>query len=73
MVCRLIGFAVVVLKLVMFKVCETTGISRIEFFNFFSIESVNAPVRPTKSAVFYGSLMHIPLKICLPPASEKFL
>ena len=68
MVCRLTGFAVVVLKLVMFKVCETTGISRIEFFNFFSIERVNAPVRPTKSAVFYGSLMHISLKICLPPA-----
>ena len=40
MVCRLIDFALVVLKLLMFKVCVTIGISKIEFFNFSGIERV---------------------------------
>ena len=41
MVCRLIDIALVVLKLLMFKVCEIIGISKIEFFNFFGNERVN--------------------------------
>ena len=35
MVCRLIDFALVVLKLLMFKVCVIICISNIEIFNFF--------------------------------------
>ena len=34
MVCRLIDFALVALKLLMFKVDEIIGIPKIEFFNF---------------------------------------
>ena len=34
MVCRLIKFALLVLKLLMLKVCVIIGISKIEFFNF---------------------------------------
>ena len=34
-VCRLIDFAFVVLKLLMFKFCGITGNSKIEFFQFF--------------------------------------
>ena len=41
MVCRLIDIALVVLKLLMFKVCEIIGISKIEFFNFLGNERVN--------------------------------
>ena len=40
MVCRLIDFALVVLKLLMFKVCGIIGISKIEFFNFSGTERV---------------------------------
>ena len=40
MVCRLIDFALVVLKLLMFKVCVIIGILKIEFFNFSGTESV---------------------------------
>ena len=40
MVCRLIDFALVVLKLLMFKFCVTIGISKIEFFNFSGTERV---------------------------------
>ena len=40
MVFRLIDFALVVLKLRMFKVCGITGISKIEFFNLFRTERV---------------------------------
>ena len=40
MVCRLIGFSLVVLKLLELKVCEITGISKIEFLNFSDTESV---------------------------------
>ena len=38
MVCRLIDFALVVLKLLMFKVCVIIGISKIEIFNFSGTE-----------------------------------
>ena len=37
MICRLIDVALVVLKLLMFKVCVIIGISRIEFFRYFFI------------------------------------
>ena len=40
MVCRLIEFALVVLKLLMFKVFAIIGISKIEFFNFSGTERV---------------------------------
>ena len=40
MVCRLIDFALVVLKLLMFKVCGIIGISKTEFFNFSGTERV---------------------------------
>ena len=40
MVCRLMGFALVVLKLLMFKVCVIIGISKIEFFIFSRSERV---------------------------------
>ena len=41
MVCKLIDFASVFLKLLMFKVCGINGISKIEFFNFTGTERVN--------------------------------
>ena len=41
MVCRLIDFALLVLKLLMFKVCVIIGISKMEFFNFSGTERVN--------------------------------
>ena len=40
MVCRSIDFALVVLKLMMFKVCVIIDISKIEFFNFSGTEKV---------------------------------
>ena len=39
-VCRLINVALVVLKLLMFKVCVIIGISEIEIFNFSGTERV---------------------------------
>ena len=41
MVCKLIGFELVVFKLLMFKICGIIGISKIEFLNFFGTENVN--------------------------------
>ena len=41
MVCSLIDFALVVLKLLIFKVCGITGIIKIEFSNIFATERVN--------------------------------
>ena len=41
MVCRSIDFALVVPKLLIFKVCVIIGISKIEFFDFFGIERAN--------------------------------
>ena len=43
MVRRLIGFAFVVLKLLMFKVCGIIGISKIEFFHFSDTGWVSVP------------------------------
>ena len=40
MMCRLIGSALVVFKLLMFKVCVIIGISKIKFFNFSGTERV---------------------------------
>ena len=40
MVCRLMDFALVVLKLLMFKVFAIIGFSKIEFFNFSGTERV---------------------------------
>ena len=40
MVCRLIDFSLLVLKLLVFKVCGTTDILKIEFFNFYGTERV---------------------------------
>ena len=40
MACGLIEFALVVLKLLMFKVCGIIGISKIEFFYFSGTERV---------------------------------
>ena len=40
MVCELIDFALLVLKLLAFKVCGTIGISKIEFFNFYGSKRV---------------------------------
>ena len=41
MLCRLTDFALVVLKLLMFKVCGIIGISKIEFSNFSGTDMVN--------------------------------
>ena len=40
MVCRLIDFALVVLKLLMFKVCGSIDISKVECFNLSGTERV---------------------------------
>ena len=60
MVCRLIDFALVVLKLLMFKVCVIIGISKIKFFNFFGTERVK---------YFVGKI----LCIVKPPAGRRWL
>ena len=39
-VCMLIGFELVVLKVLMFKVCGNIGISKIKVFNFCGTEMV---------------------------------
>ena len=41
MLCRLIDFALVILELLMFNVCEIIGISKIQLFNFSGNERVN--------------------------------
>ena len=41
MVCRLVDFPLVDLKLVIFKVCGVMGILKIDFFNFYGNEKVN--------------------------------
>ena len=45
MVCKLIDFALVVLKLLMFKVRRIIGASKIELFNFNSSERVKTKLR----------------------------
>ena len=47
MVCRLIDFAPVVLKLLIFKVCGIIGISEMEFFSYSGNESVNREIIKT--------------------------
>ena len=49
MVCKLIDFALVVLKLLMFKVCVIISISKIEFFNFCSTERVKQNQKTLKT------------------------
>ena len=49
MVCRLIEFALVVLKLLMFKVCGIIGISKIEFFYFSGTERVKQNQKKLKT------------------------
>ena len=48
MVCRLIEFALVVVKLLMFNVCGIIGISDVEFFNFLSTKRVQQNQKPEK-------------------------
>ena len=50
MVCRLISFIFVVLKLFIFTLCGIIGISKIEFFNFSGTERVN---------VIYSFCVHV--------------
>ena len=56
MVCRLIDFALVVLKFLMFKVCVIIGISKIEFFILFRIERVKQNKKKLKT-------IHSPLSL----------
>ena len=49
MVCRLIDFALVVLKLFMFKDSVIIGISKIEFFNFSGIEKLKQNQKTLKT------------------------
>ena len=49
MVYRLIDFALVILKLLIFKVCGIIGISTIEFFNFPGTESVKQNKKKSKT------------------------
>ena len=41
MVCKLIDFPLVILKLLMFKVCGIIGVTKIEFSNISVTERVN--------------------------------
>ena len=50
MVCRLIDFGLVPLKLLMFEVCVIVGISKIEFFNFYGTKRVKF----FSNSVLYG-------------------
>ena len=45
----MVDFALVALKLLMFKVCGTVGISKIEFFNFFGTERVKQNKKKVKT------------------------
>ena len=49
MVCRLIDFVFVVLKIMLFKVCGIIGISKITFFNFSGIERVKEDQKKVKN------------------------
>ena len=48
MVCRLIDLALIVLTLLVFKVCVSIGISKIEFFNFFGTERFKKKKKKSK-------------------------
>ena len=49
MLCRLIDFALVVLKLLMFQVCGIIGVSKNEFFSFSGIERVKQNQKNSKT------------------------
>ena len=49
MVCRLVDFALVVLKLLIIKFCVIIGISKIEFFNFSGTERVKQNEKNVKT------------------------
>ena len=49
MVCRLIDFVFVVLKIMLFKVCGVIGISKIKFFNFSGNERVKEDQKRLKT------------------------
>ena len=71
MVCRLMDFAFVVLRLLMFKVCGIIGISKIEFFKFSGTEKVNGyfspfGAKPTKQ--YFPGKSHLSLY-----SSKKFM
>ena len=52
-VCRLMDFAFVVFKLLMFKLCRIICISKIEFFNFSGTERLNiCPKKPKKTSLW---------------------
>ena len=56
MVCSLIDFAFVVLKILMLKVCGIIGISKIEFFNFSGTERVKENQKKVNSNQNFLSL-----------------
>ena len=62
MVCRLIDFTLVVLKLLMFKVCGVIGLRKIDFFNFSGTE---------KTSNFLRTFGDICVKYNLPPVSPS--
>ena len=44
MVCTLVYFALMILKLLMFKFCGIVDISKVEFCNFIGTEKVNKSI-----------------------------
>ena len=52
MVCRLIDFALMVLKFLMFNVCVIIGISKIEFFKFSGTERVKYSLNKKRKKAF---------------------
>ena len=63
MVCRLIDFALVVLKLLIFKICGIIGISKIEFFDFSGTERVKQFTNKLK--ITYGNKSNLQIKSSL--------
>ena len=57
MVCRLIDFAVLVLRLLMFKFHRIIGISKIESFNFSVSERVKEHKQNKKKRTFQNALI----------------
>ena len=57
MVCRLIDFALVVLKLLIIKFCVVIGISKAEFFNFSGTERVKQNEKKCKNHSKYPNLI----------------
>ena len=65
MVCRLIDFALVVLKLLMFKGRGVIGISKIEFFNFSGTERLKVKKFHSPSAIIEHFEKHSILRLRL--------